>query len=53
MVMLKNLFLINFIEKIGFKFLEKSNINQNVKDTKDYKMEFGHFHQDLFSRRKE
>ena len=33
----KESFLINFIEKIGFKFLEKSNINQNTKDTKDYK----------------
>ena len=29
--------LIDFIEKIGFKFLEKSEINANPKDTKDYK----------------
>ena len=33
----KESFLIDFIEKIGFKFVEKSNINANLKDTKDYK----------------
>ena len=33
----KETFLIDFIEKIGFKFLEKSEINANPKDTKDYK----------------
>ena len=33
----KESFLINFIEEIGFKFLEKSDINANLKDTKDYK----------------
>ena len=32
----KESFLISFIEKIGFKFLEKSEINANIKDTKDY-----------------
>ena len=30
-------FLIEFIEEIGFQFVEKSNINANSKDTKDYK----------------
>ena len=33
----KESFLIDFIEKIGFKFLEKSEINANLRDTKDYK----------------
>ena len=32
----KESFLIDFIQKIGFKFLEKSDINANLKDTKDY-----------------
>ncbi len=32
----KESFLIDFIEKIGFKFVGKSNINANLKDTKDY-----------------
>ena len=33
----KESFLIDFIEEIGFQFVEKSNINANSKDTKDYK----------------
>ena len=33
----KESFLIDFIEEIGFQFVEKSNINANLKDTKDYK----------------
>ena len=33
----KESFLIDFLEDIGFKLLDKSNINQNKKDTKDYK----------------
>ncbi len=33
----KESFLINFIEKIGFKFLDKSEVNSNPNDTKDYK----------------
>ena len=33
----KESFLINFIENIGFKLVDKSNINQNKKDRKDYK----------------
>jgi len=33
----KESFLIKFIEKQGFKFLEKSEINANSKDTKNYK----------------
>ena len=32
----KESFLIDFIEKIGFKFVEKSEINANSNDTKDY-----------------
>ena len=44
MDMLKNLFLIKLVEGQGFKLLEKSNINLNPLDTKDYKkMESGHF----------
>ena len=44
----KESFLIDFIEKIGFKFVEKSEINANSNDTKDYTKEFGHSHLDLF-----
>jgi predicted methyltransferase len=33
----KESFLIDFLEDIGFKLLDKSNINQNTKDNKDYK----------------
>jgi len=33
----KESFLIDFLEDIGFKFLDRSNINQNTKDKKDYK----------------
>ena len=32
----KESFLIDFIEEIGFQFVGKSNINANSKDTKDY-----------------
>ena len=37
MGMFKESFLISFLEDIGFKLLDKSNINQNTKDKKDYK----------------
>ncbi len=33
----KESFLIRFLEDIGFKLLDKSDINQNTKDKKDYK----------------
>lgn len=33
----KESFLISFLEDIGFKLLDKSDINQNTKDKKDYK----------------
>ena len=45
-------FLIKLIENKDFKFLEKSEINSNPRDTKNYKREFGHYLPDFLMGKK-